>query len=549
VTVAAGSAQTVSILGAAGGFILVPQPDDLSGLNPSNAVVSVSNAVEGSTVTVTLSDGTILGDAVEFSSSAPAVVLAPTRSALTFTIKLNDTSGTLTAGETTFYGGVYYNLIVVDGDAFTPPALLIAPTSLSQTLASAPGAGSTTLVINQTSSEVTNQTPAEQPQPTPAPVTAASGIPAGAITAEVLLDPSANLQLRQYPDANSLSLGLAPSGTTLEVNGREGRPVALVEGQEPPPEAAEWVDPVTLLADDKADLDPLATWLNITYYTPDGGEINAWVLAQFLLVREPNGDRQRLAELPGIGRNIPGESRNTQISSPRSPEDRIVAVVININSSANLNLRRTPAVDGEVLAQLPVDTAVEIVGVNDVAEEGVEFIPSAAEWAFVNYSPASGGVISGWVSTAFLRYELNGATITIDDLFARGFVSRVALDTIGRIAASAQQISAPTPDPRRDAYVAEVILDPNANLQFRRNPDAQSESLNLIPDGTFLIVDLRSPDNLWLRASFEGQTGWISSAYVSITFNNRPVDLLEVPVDVTLPTPTPTLVPTATPGA
>jgi len=545
VTVEAGTAQTVSILGAAGGFIVAAQNDDLSNLNESTAVVSVFNTIEGATVSVALADGTDLGSGVAFSKGAPAVALAPTRSGLSFTLTLGDNSGTLSIPETTFYGGVYYNIIVLDGDAFSAPSLLIAPTTLAQTLASAPGAGNTTLVVNQPASEVSNEpsTSSEtvQQQATPAPVQ--GGIPANAVTAEVILDPSANLQLRQYPNAEALSLGLAPSGSRLEVNGREGRPVALVEGQEPPAEAAEWVDPVTLLPDEDTDLDPATTWLNVTYYTPDGGEINAWVLSQFLLVREPDGDRQRIADLPTVGGNIPGEARNTQISSPRAPEDRTVAVVININATANLNLRRTPTTDGEVLAQLPLETVVDIVGLIDV-EEGVEFIPAEAVWAFVNYSPASGGVISGWVSTGFLRYEWNNRTITLDELFQRGLISRVAPDTIGRISATTAQISAPTPDPRRDAYVAEVILDASANLQFRRNPDAQSESLNLIPAGTFLIVDLRSPDNLWLRAEFEGQTGWISSQYVALTFNGRQAELAEVPLDVTLPTPVPTLVPT-----
>ena len=118
------------------------------------------------------------------------------------------------------------------------------------------------------------------------------------------VDPGANLQLRQYPDSTALSLGRAPSGSTLVVNGREGAPVQI-EGlfsEELQAEIDAYSDPAEDL-DPDADLDPANTWLNVTYQTPDGGTITAWVLADFLDVNAPDGEPQA----PGGPGNSPGE--------------------------------------------------------------------------------------------------------------------------------------------------------------------------------------------------------------------------------------------------
>ncbi|MCA9916030.1 MAG: SH3 domain-containing protein, partial [Anaerolineae bacterium] len=440
-----------------------------------------------------------------------------------------------------FYGGVYYNIIILPGSTFSAPQLVIAPTALAQTLASAPGAGT---AIASTSADTSSEVAQSEAQPVVEVVT--PGAPAGdgdITTGRVLLDPSANLQLRQRPSSDALSLGLAPSGTVLEVIGREGRPVALVEGQPEPPEAADYVDPAEGLAEDQ-DLDPATTWLYVSYETPDEGTITAWVLAQFLEVRDPDGDLQRIADLPTVPGNRAGEASGTELTPPPIPEDRVTATVYNLNPDARLNVRRTPTVEGEVLARLPLNTVVELIGFLDptaTADATPTPLPEGTlptnladiEWAFVSYSPAEGGTITGWVSTLYVQYSWNGRRIDAEELFQRELVSFISAERIGEIGGGAQQAAVPTADPLEDAYVALVELDPTANLQFRRSPDAQSESLNLIPSGTQLIVSARNADGQWLKTTFEGETGWISANFVSITFNGDPVDINEIPVDAT----------------
>jgi hypothetical protein len=543
ITVEGATAQTVAALASGDGVTLTSFVDDLSGLSSTSAVVSVLNTVDGSTATLSLSDDTELSSELAGGEASEATSLSPMTSAIDFTLTTADGSGELSSPEMTFYGGVYYNLIVIDGDAFNPPHLVVAGTSLSQTLGSAPDSDVTISFgeSEEPAAVATTEVPSEVVVATQAPVVVE--LPENVITGEVALDPSANLQLRQYPSPDALSLGLAPSGALLVINGREGRPVALVEGQPEPAEAADWIDPITLLGEGE-DLDPAQTWVNVTFNTADGGQISAWVLSQFLIIRDDEGNLVELRELETFPRNVPGDTVNTSVTPPPLPENIVVAIVININADANLNLRRTATTDGEILARLPLGTATELIGFIAPTDLNTPFIASEAEWAFLSYTPAEGGVITGWASTSFLRYEWRDATADPDELFARELVEIVDPITRGDVSAGVNPVAAPTQDPVEDAYLAEVVLNEGANIHLRRSPDVTSESLVLIPAGSLLIVEARTPQADWLLTSFEGEIGWVSSQFVTVTFNGRFVeDIIEIPVDtsvVPLPLPTAT---------
>ncbi len=531
-SIEAGQAKTLAALSDESGLVLGDYVDDISGVSSTTAAASVLNTITGSTVTVSLDDGTLLAEELGFSNSSDAVTFAPLTAGLNYTLTLQDATGDLETAAQPFYGGVYYNLILLDGGAFSAPTLLVAETALQQTLDSAPG--DATLGTETGGEVVQAETPAA-PQATQVPVQLPqTTTDEDGVTARVLLDPSANLQLRQYPRPDALSLGLAPSGTVLEVNGREGAPVALVEGQDPPPEAEDYVDPATLLEDEDDDLNPEETWLNVTYETPDGGEIVAWVLSQFLEVRDEDGDLQRLADLPTVPRNLAGEAVDTELTPPPIPEDRVTGTVTSLNPGVNLNVRRTPTTAGEVLARLPGGTVVEVLGfVGPETDEDVTpvaFDPLAAEWAFVRYTPAEGGEIIGWVSTLYVEYAYNGRDVDPDELFEREAVDIIPDTRRGEIGGGAEAAPLPTVDPLEDAYVGIVNLNPGSNLQFRLDPDASSESLNLIPSGTQIILDARTSDGAWVRTEFEGQTGWVNAQFLNLTFNGDRVDVQEIPV-------------------
>lgn len=525
--VEADSAQTLVALLVDGDVELVSFVDDISGVDEATASASVINAIDGASVSVELSNGTELA---ENGSTSFEPVLAGT----SFTLNLDGNEATLSGDDFAFYGGVYYNIIVLDGSVFGAPSLLIVPTSLAQTLASAPGAGETMLVTGDPAPPT--EDPAATDTETEVVATAAPAVsqpvtaPADdVVLGEIALDPSANLNLRQYPNATALVLGQAPSGASLTIIGREGAAIALVEGQEPPPEADDFVDPVLELGEGQ-DLDSTTTWVRVAYSTPDGGQITAWVLSQYLIITDNEG-LFPLRDLEMFPANIAGETLNTDVTSPTEPEDIISAEVINIDSTANLNIRRSPDVTGEVLGQLDLGTVVEF---NGLLASTTGFL-SDSEWAYVSYASAEGGVVSGWVSTNFLSYQWNGDDTDLIELVDRGFIAEIDADTIGQITAGTAPVVAATPDPEVDAYVAEIILDADANLNLRRTPSVDGEVLVQIPSGAFVIVTARTTDGEWLLTNYEGEDGWIASQFVVITFNGDFVsDVTEIPFDASV---------------
>ena len=548
VSVDSGGYVTVVALGSPDSVSVSVFDDTISAINENSSVFRLINATSNDAdASLQLGDSSVLIESVAPGETGEAVVQPGTEGVKAV------------VGDAEFelidqvYGGLYLNVLAVDGS--DPQAILLSPVSVAQSIASAPGAAEVAAapsseVVSAPESEVVAQVPTatsaevvpaptEEPQVVPAAVTPPPAAAPAGPTARVVLDPGANLQLRQYPSSDALSLGLAPSGTILLVNGRQGAP-ALLEGVTPPPEATEFVDPATLVPED-GDLIPEETWLHVTYNTPDGGAIDAWVNALYLDLRDEDGNRMRLADLPTVPENQPGEARATDITPPPIPEDRVVARVFNLDTGVNLNIRRTPATGGEVLERVPNGTLMEFLGLKE-----------SGDWVFVRYSPAGGGSVTGWVNATYVEFMYNDRLITLEELEARELLVITLDDERGEVRGDVGAVVLPTVDPLRDAIVAEVTIDPGANLHLRRNPNSNAESLSLIPSGTLLIVGGRTGEGDWLQVEFEGVQGWVSSAYVRLTFNSAPFDLTNVPA-VTTPVPTtPTeapAAPTETPAA
>jgi uncharacterized protein YraI len=553
-TVETGKAVTVSAVGTPDQVDVKAFSDDLSGVAADKAVISLINTIPGnSTISVKLADGTVLADQTPFGEAAKAVTLSPIEATGSVTISLNGQTGSVPVPDQRFYGGVYYDGFVVAGTSFSPPLVIFAPTSLAQGIASAPGAAGKSLTVAAqpteipvqptTSSEIVTVTPAIPPteapvvttQPTQAPVVATQAPPATpkpkVPQAKVLLDPDARLNLREYPGADARTLAQAPSGTVLDVNGRQGG-IQLAEGETPQPNATPFVDPATLLTDPKQDLDPQATWLNVTYYTPDGGTITAWVNAFYLEVRDTRGKLQRLADLPLVPRNQPGEAVNTAITPPPATQDRVTIKVVNLNADVRLSIRRTPDKEGEWLEGIPVGTVADFLGVTE-----------EQDWVFIRYLPPQGGSITGWVNAAYVEYYFNDRKVDLKELETRKLLVIADKTQRGEVGGGAVQGATPTPNPIKNAYVAQVVLNPDARLNLRRTPDNNSEQIGQIPSGTQLIITGRTEKGDWLATTFENQQGWISSQFVTLTFNGKTAQITDVPIEPSLlpttPTPTP----------
>jgi len=539
--VTAGSASTAAALGTVDEITVNVFTDNISGVTADKAVISLANGIPGTTtVAATLDDGTEIASNLAFGQAADAVSIDPVEAAITVTAGDSGTNESAEIPAETFYGGVYYNLLVVsDGGTIK---VLGAPTSLAQGVASAPGAADAVVAVEPTAVVEATLAPPPTVEPTIVPVepTAAPALPptqapvtASGPTGRVFnLDANANLQLRQYPNSDALSLGTVPSGTTLIVNGREGAITEIPFSSTPrPPEDYEFVDPVTLFTDPKQDLVPEETWINVTYSTPDGGSITAWANALYLDIRNPRGEKVKLADLPLVSSNLPGSVDNTAVSAPAVPANRVAATVFNLDADVSLNIRRTPDTDGEVLARVPNGTVMELLGLK---EDG--------EWAFVSYAPPTGGTVTGWVNILYIQYSYNGREFKLEDLEERNLVVITPDDARGDVSDNIGPAAIPTVNPTKDAYVATVTLDPGSNLNLRRSPDPDAEVLAQIPSGTQVIVTSRTADGNWLEVTFEETEGWIAAktdlaTFVSISFNSRPATVNDIPVtgDATLP--------------
>jgi len=542
VDIADGQALTIAALGTPDNVTAQVLTDNIAAINSDQARLSLVNGISNATVTATLADGTSLGNELAFATATSGVDIAPSNTAITLNITGEDGDSSVEIPAQNFYGGVYYNLMAVENDGAVE--LVVADTSLAQGIASAPGSGDTTIaavepppVVEVTEAPVAEATvaPTEAPavaaqptQPPAPPSPQPTAAPAGPTGRVFNLNPDANLQLRQYPNTAALSLGTVPPGTVLAVNGREGGIEPIPFSATPiAPEGYEFVDPVSLLADPaEDDLAPEQTWLNVVYTTPDGGSITAWVNAQFVDVRDPRGDRMRLADLPLVAGNSPGEAVNTAVTPPPVPVDRVAVTIIGLDTGVNLNIRRTPETGGEVLARVPSGTVMEFLGLTE-----------DRQWVFVSYNPPEGGNVTGWIGALYADYSFNTRQIDLEEMEQRNLLVITPNTTRGEVTAGVPQAALPTVNPVKDAIIAEVALDAGANLNLRRNPDANAEVIIPLPSGTQVIVSGRTADEKWLNVTFEDQTGWIAAktdtaVFVRLLLNGRSVPFADVPVIV-----------------
>jgi uncharacterized protein YgiM (DUF1202 family) len=158
-------------------------------------------------------------------------------------------------------------------------------------------------------------------------------------------------------------------------------------------------------------------------------------------------------------------------------------------------------------------------------------------------------LVRGWVNLEFTSFQLNGAPTDTETLELRNLLATTPDNQRGETGVPEGFVPpAPTQDLLRDTVVAEVVgLSAGANLHLRRTASVLGESLALIPGGTQLPVTAQNETGEWLQVSFQGQTGWISTAFATLSRNNQPFDIIDVPVVLTTPTPTPEA--TETPAA
>ncbi len=412
-TVEANTRTTVIASVAGGSVALSAFTSDEALVGADVAAFSLANVAPEANASAALSNGSVFIDDLA-SDDYTTTSLTPNVDNITINTTFEALSNEASFDVTGIYGGVYYDAVVYAGES-APQVLALPLVSIPLSSASSVAAVAAETEVAVVSAPIealavpTTDPNIALPTATPQAQVQASvtETTTDGPTGRVLVDPGANLQLRQYPNSEALSLGLAPGGTVLAVLGREGAavppefftPTPTPEGAATP---TPFVDPVTLLGEDE-DLDPIETWLFVVYSTPDGGQITAWVNALYIELRDARGLRAAFRDLPTIPSNRFGEQggQAAGVAPTANPLRNVnVATVQGLQEGANLHLRRRPNSQSESLALIP---------------NGVQLIVSGrtvtADWIEVEYQ----GQI-GWVSVPFVLLTYNEDEVEISTI-------------------------------------------------------------------------------------------------------------------------------------
>ncbi|MBE2195916.1 MAG: DUF4397 domain-containing protein [Anaerolinea sp.] len=551
ITSDAGTAATVVISGGLDALNVKAFPDNIGNLDATKARVRLINALTDGAATVTLPSGEPVS-----SSEAAGVDVA----AVSGTGKVSVDGGDVDVSvDLALNGGVLFNLILA-GRAVEPQVFVGAttlnerPGSVGQLMTAdvAPVATATPVegggtgggsVFLPTLAPTVPPAPTEAPppptvvvqQPTPAPfVPPPAPTPRGKTgwLGTVATNPGVNLKLREYPSTDAKTLALVPSGQVVEVDGLKG---PIVNESEPTPS----VTP-TLSFEGKVIED---LWVFVTW-TTDAGRITGWTKPQYLQVKDAKGNAvfkiEQWFSLPLIPENQFGVVSNPAATPITQRPDEVIATVI-VDPGVNLQLRRTPSINGESMQLLPNGTkliALEQTTVESLG--GLVGEPQSTIWLYVRFETET-GVITGWINSGFVTLNFKGRPFELSELPVATEIKEGTIEGTGLII---------TQPPKQGLMATVDKVNPGANLQLRRSPDAGSESLALIPAGSQVPVLGRNESATWFQVQYNGIEGWINGFYVTVTDDGKRLkDVFEDVKNVTdLPDVTLTPSPTATPG-
>lgn len=549
----AGQMQTFAVIGSPASLRPVSFNDSLRDLTETSALVNLINAVPNSAVSrLRLESGAIVAANVQFGDEGGSAQIVPGKQSMSMMLDIGDLSGTVDVPSSNFYPGSYYNLIALPGSAFTAPRLLIAETSVMRRIRTAApltqGAAQdeteppvddsaadaeasdamspideapSTEEASDADSTLEPESPVEieadaetAAASEPDPASAAGPSLVAGPFAIVDLEPSARLQLRQYPSSDALSLGLLPGRSELIVLGRRG--LTVYQAGEPagmPIDLSDYTtDPAAALYPAQ-DLQPADTWLFVMYQTVDSGALVGWANAYYLQVFDEKGETQRLASLPMVRQNRAGSTTNTDVQPPVL-SDHVSVRVHGLNPNALLNLRMANSPESEVMTQLAPNTELVLIGFD-----------ATDNWAFVDYASETGEIMRGWVSANYIQLLLNGDPVLVNTL--RALDETVAPHVSAQLRGSIRsaEASGPTPIPLSDdmmaGVVGEVALDPGAMLHLRRDPSVSAESLAMVPAGAHVLISGITENAEWLKTSYADREGWVYAHYLALRLRGR----------------------------
>jgi hypothetical protein len=269
------------------------------------------------------------------------------------------------------------------------------------------------------------------------------------------------------------------------------------------------------------------------------------------------------------------------------PPVEYVFGVINLNQGVNIHCREYPSQTARSLALVPNATEVRIEGLfaprDETGEDGrldailIEGVPDFSaildeEFTMSDYTPEflasydpadlwlnvdwfldDGTVFACWMNAQYIEISYDGSFIDEFPEFLQ-LVENLNFNLVPYnapggprdpdVTVSPDRLSAPTPLPEA-TMIGTVNVNRGVNLQLRRTPGTDGESLALIPGGTqldilvkteitpstaagaptqpeWLYVEHAQPDGSRLR-------GWLAGEYLILTLGGRVAELADVP--------------------
>lgn len=541
--------------------------DTIANLDARMARVRVINTIATNTATVTLGSGLSLATELGIFAASDPVDLEAGQ----YRVQANAGELNLELPEQRFIGGTYYTMLLF---ANASAGVNTSATAVNLTLDSLPGsrmgvavaaateeattaAPETTTNDTNTTTTTNNSDTSSAPPPAavtteaaPPPPAANTGSQPGSpprqldqkLRATVNLNAGVNLQCREYPSSTAFSLGLIPNNTALEVRGYAAPADPEVDTPFVPVEEDTFEDPTE--ADDFEEI-----WVSAYWNTPDGGVIDCWVRADFLIMTY----RTYLIDTPEeffaleelelpipvirpIPYNYPGEAVDTTVAPPTPVESDPIATV-NVNAGVNLHLRRTPNPDSESLALIPNGTGLLILERTPTLEEQVDDgedttdeeddaqIPDEV-WLYVQHTDETNTTLTGWIAARYTILSQGGRSLELADIPIADPI--LPGEVIGVAAPAATQ----APPAVSSEVIGTVNIAPGANLNMYDTPSTSGALLRSLGAGAQVVVLGRTADSQWLNVRYEALgegtwVGWVSNSGGWITIP-VPVDSLPI---------------------
>lgn len=169
--------------------------------------------------------------------------------------------------------------------------------------------------------------------------------------------------------------------------------------------------------------------------------------------------------------------------------------------AAELNVRDGYAPDSTIVGIVPFGETVNVLGREDIADNG-------GIWMYIS---ATDRDVTGWVLSYYLEFDENLILSAVPVMNAGNPQPEAEPATSVENAPPAEQVAQPVGDGMSGRTTTMINL--------RGGPGTNFEVLEIIPANASVIFTGRNLSGTWLQTEFEGQTGWLSYTYVDVRGN------------------------------